>query len=140
MFRHVLVPVDMTHIDQLGRALEVAGDLARRYGAGITYVGVTGSAPAPGARTPEAYRTALEEFASAQGAAHGVTTHAKAIVVPDPSVETDRTLRHAVEEVGADLVVMASHVPNVSDYVWPSHGGSLASHAQASVFLVRPET
>ena len=39
--------------------------------------------------------------------------------------------------LGADLVVMATHVPNLTDYIWASHGGHLASHAKASVFLVR---
>jgi len=42
-----------------------------------------------------------------------------------------------VEEAGADLVVMASHVPNVTDYIWPSHGGWVAEHSDASVFVVR---
>ena len=47
------------------------------------------------------------------------------------------TWREAAEELGADLVVMATHVPNLTDYIWASHGGHLASHAKASVFLVR---
>ena len=37
----------------------------------------------------------------------------------------------------ADLVVMASHIPNVADHFWPSNGGSIASRADVSVMLVR---
>jgi hypothetical protein len=33
---------------------------------------------------------------------------------------------------------MASHVPGLTEYVWPSNGGKLAGHAKASVFVVRP--
>ena len=43
----------------------------------------------------------------------------------------------AVEEQKADLVVMQSHVPNLTDYIWPSNGGTVASHSRASVFVVR---
>jgi hypothetical protein len=34
-------------------------------------------------------------------------------------------------------VVMASHVPGMLEHVWSSHAGRLASHASASVFIVR---
>jgi nucleotide-binding universal stress UspA family protein len=39
--------------------------------------------------------------------------------------------------VGADLVVMATHLPGVSDYIWAGHGAHVAAHSKASVFLVR---
>ena len=44
---------------------------------------------------------------------------------------------NAPGNVGADLVVMQSHVPRLTDYVWPSNGGTIASHSKASVFVVR---
>jgi nucleotide-binding universal stress UspA family protein len=37
--------------------------------------------------------------------------------------------------VGADLVIMASHIPKLFDL--GSHGGRVASHTSASVMLVR---
>ncbi|MGD8310649.1 MAG: hypothetical protein PVG98_14530 [Chromatiales bacterium] len=43
----------------------------------------------------------------------------------------------AVDDIGADLVVMASHIPDVVDYIWPSNGGKVAGHSDASVFVVR---
>ncbi|MDN3720862.1 universal stress protein [Roseibium salinum] len=43
----------------------------------------------------------------------------------------------AIDETDADLVVMATHVPNLKDYVWPSNGGRVASHSDVSVFLIR---
>ena len=59
------------------------------------------------------------------------------LVSHDPSSDVDDILLKAVKDTGADLVVMASHVPNIMDYVWPSNGGKLATHTDASVFLVR---
>ena len=53
-----------------------------------------------------------------------------------PSPWHTRTVE-AVHETGADLVVMASHIPGIADAIWPSHGGRLASHADVSVFVVR---
>jgi nucleotide-binding universal stress UspA family protein len=46
-------------------------------------------------------------------------------------------LMAAIGELSTDLVVMASHVPNIADYLWPSNGGKIASHATASVMIVR---
>jgi len=44
---------------------------------------------------------------------------------------------HTIDEIGADLVVMQSHLPGLVDYVWPSNGGKIAGHSRASVFVVR---
>ena len=55
----------------------------------------------------------------------------------DPAIDLDDTLMKAQHETGADLVVMQSHVPNITDYVWPSNGGTMATHSDASVFVVR---
>ena len=39
--------------------------------------------------------------------------------------------------IGADLVVMQSHLPNITDYIWPSNGGTIATRSRASVLVVR---
>jgi nucleotide-binding universal stress UspA family protein len=104
----------------------------------VTYVAVTSPQPGPVAHNPEEYERKLEAFAADQARAHGHRTHAKLKVSPDPAVELDTKLEDALDEVGADLVVMATHIPGLAEYIWPSHGGKLASHTEASVFLVRP--
>jgi len=55
----------------------------------------------------------------------------------DPATEIDDALLEAAEEIGADLIVMQSHVPGLMEYVWPSNGGKVAEHAKCSVLLVR---
>jgi nucleotide-binding universal stress UspA family protein len=137
MYRKVIFPVDLSHIDQLTKALATAADLAKHYNAEICYVGVTGTAPAPGAHSPTEYAEKLAKFAADQGAAHDVAASSKACVSHDPSVDTDKTLLAAITELGGDLVVMQTHAPNALDYVWAGHGDTIAARADISVFLVR---
>jgi len=138
MFTRILAPVDLAHKDKLGRALNCAADLARHYGIPLAYVGVTAAAPSSVAHNPAEYEARLAEFAAAQGAAHGVTTEAHARISHDPISDLEQTLLRAIDEIGADLVVMASHVPGLADRIWPSNGGRIAEHAKVSVMIVRP--
>ncbi|OWU83461.1 universal stress protein UspA [Oceanicola sp. 22II-s10i] len=137
MFSNIMVPVDLAHEDRLSKALSCAGELAKSSGATVTYVGVSAATPSSVAHTPEEFAKKLDAFAAAQGEKHGVTTRAHAVTSHDPATDLDPTLLKAVDETGADLVVMASHVPNITDYIWPSNGGSVAGHAKVSVLVVR---
>ncbi len=138
LFKRIMAPVDLAHIERLGRALDCAADLARHYDIPITYVGVTTTVPTGLAHNPEEYRRKLQAFTQGQIDQHGVDASAHAAIAHDPPTEVDDALMRAIGETGADLVVMASHVPDVIDYVWPSNGGKLAEHAKCSVMVVRP--
>lgn len=137
MFQKIVVPVDLAHAERLERTLRIGADLARHYKSELCFLGVTTTTPGAIARTPEEFAEKLESFARDQAARHGVATSSHALVDHDPSVQMDRTLLAATETLGADLVVMATHLPNVTDYIWSGHGAHLAAHASASVMLVR---
>lgn len=137
MYRTILVPVDLAHVERLDKALSTAADLARHYDATVTYVGVTEETPGPVARTPAAFGQRLDAFARDQASAHGIRATAHAIVATDPAAQINKRMLQAVHDLKADLVVMASHPPAVLDWILPSHGGYLAEHAPASVFVVR---
>ena len=137
MYSRIVMPVDLVHAGQLDRALRVAADLARHWGAELIYVGVTGEAPSELARTPQEYKRKLDAFAAEEAARHGHKSGARAFTSHDPAAELDTALLDAVRDAGADLVVMATHLPNMSDMLLPSHGGRLAAHTDISVFLVR---
>jgi nucleotide-binding universal stress UspA family protein len=130
-----MMPVDLSHAGRLEQALKVGADIAKLYGATITYVGITGPQPSSVAHTPQEYEQKLKQFADDQGSKNGVKTAAKAIVAHDPAVEIDHMLIDAAEEIGADLIVAGTHDPHAFD--WPSHGGKLATHSHVSVMLVR---
>lgn len=138
MFKRIMAPVDLAHIERLNRALDCAADLARHYDVPIHYVGVTSSAPSQLAHNPEEFGQKLNAFAKGEAENRGLEAFAHTAVTPDPATEVDDALIRAIDETGADLVVMASHVPNVMDHIWPSNGGKLAENAKCSVMVVRP--
>ena len=137
MFQSIMCPVDLAHADKLQKALQCAADLARLYGATVTYVGVTTPTPGSVAHNPEEYRDKLAAFAADQAAQHGITATSEPRLSHDPTIDLEATLLKATTETGADLVVMASHVPNVLDHIWPSNRGRLAEHAKCSLLVVR---
>lgn len=137
MFKKIMVPVDLGHIEKLERGLRVASDLALHYGAWITYVGVTAETPGPIGHNPAEYAAALDAFTTHEVSRHGHNADSVAFASHDPAVELNAVLLKAVEETNADLVVMASHIPGLADHLWPSHGAQLARRAAISVMLVR---
>ena len=135
MYSHIMTPVDLSHADRLEKALRTTADLARHYGARVTYVGITGVQPGPVAHSPEEYAGKLGAFAATQAAAEGIEATGHAITAHDPAVELDRLLVSAADALGADLIVAATHLPSL--FGGASHGGALATHSSASVLLVR---
>ncbi len=137
MYSRIVVPVDLAHSDHLAKALDTATDLARHYGATLTYVSVTAETPTSVAHNPKEFGEKLAEFARRRSEADGVKIDTKAYTATDPTIDIDSRLLRAAEEANADLVVIASHKPGLADYFWGSHGGHLAARATISVFVVR---
>jgi nucleotide-binding universal stress UspA family protein len=137
MYKNIMVPVDLSHADQLGKALATAADLARLYNAKLSAVGVVSTAPGPVAHDPVEYTAKLRDFCSDLTDKHGVTFEAVSVTSHDPAVDLDDRLKQTAEELGVDLVVMASHVPGFLDHFFASKAGYLATHVAISVFIVR---
>lgn len=138
MYRKMMVPVDLVHEEALEKALATAADLAKHYRIPLCYVGVTAPTPGSVAHNPEEFNARLEEFGKGQASARGledVTT--KAYTSHDPAVDLDDTLLKAIDETGADLVVMSSHIPGFPEYIFASNAGYVAMHAKVSVLVVR---
>ncbi len=138
MYKKIMVPVDLAHLDALQKPLQVAADMARHYEADVCYVSVTTSMPGPVAKTPAEYEKKLAAFAAEQAKSHGQASSSRVFFSHDPAADLSRTLVKAVEEIGADLVVMGTHLPRRLDAIMPSRGGKLAKLTNVSVFLVRP--
>lgn len=137
MFKKIMVPVDLTHADHLSRSIDVAASLAKTYSCSVCFVGVTTSQPSSVAHNPAEYAAKLAAFAAARGTEGGIETESRSMVSHDPSVDLNHTLLKAAEAIGADLIVMASHIPNLADHLWPSHGGKIAARFHGSVFVIR---
>jgi len=137
MFSKIMIPVDLAHKEQLEKALAVTASLVRQHNAEAHIVGVTTSAPTPIAKSPEAFAAKLGEYAADISAKHGVTFIAHSEISHDPTIDLDDVLERAAHAIGADLIVMASHVPGFADRIFASNAGYLASHSDLSVFVVR---
>jgi nucleotide-binding universal stress UspA family protein len=137
MYRKIMVPVDLAHIERLEKAITTATDLAKHYRIPICFVGVTPETPTEVAHTPMEFGEKLEAFGARQSEKHGLQVDTAAYPSHDPAVDLDRTLIAAAKESGADLIVMASHVPGLQEHVFASNAGAVASHAGVSVFVIR---
>lgn len=137
MYRKIFVPVDLQNVDKLQRALKVAADLSKLYDIDVVYVGVTPETPSEVAHSPVEFAGKLDQFCRREVETHGHRATAKAYASHDPSVDLDDTLLKAIDEAGADLVVIAGFEPSLADHLRRSHEGSLAGRSKASVFIVR---
>lgn len=137
MYTKLMVPVDLTHVDRIEKALTTAADLAKHYGVPVCYVGVTTETPSEVAHTPDEYAAKLEAFGRDQAVKHDIRVETLALASHDPAIDLARTLVGAIHQCEADLVVMASHVPGLPDHIFSSNAGSVAYHADTSVFVIR---
>lgn len=137
MFNQIMVPVDLVHKDRLQKALDVAGDMAKSHDATVHVVSVGGDLPGTLGHTPSEFGATLEGFAADLKTRYGARVEAHPIMSNDPAVDTTGELMRAIDDIGADLVIMASHEPGVMEHIFSSHGGHIAQHAHCSVFVVR---
>ena len=140
MYNKIMVPVDLAHVEKIERSLSIAAKLARLWEVPVCYVAVTGRVPNRVAPTPEKFKVELNMFAREQADRFGIETACKVKESVDVPVELDDKLLEAIDETGADLVVMASHIPDVPDrlHLMSSNAGYIVKHAKVSVFVVRP--
>ncbi|WPZ34707.1 universal stress protein [Thalassobaculum sp. OXR-137] len=133
----ILVPVDLEHTEKLTKALDVAAAIAKTEQAEVCFLGVTDSEPSAVAATPEAYATKLTAFAEDQARQRGISAKSNAVIVHDTPAELAKAILGGAEEAGADLIVMASHLPGLQEHVFATNAGYIANHAPISVYVVR---
>ncbi|MFX0545171.1 universal stress protein [Roseovarius sp. S1116L3] len=137
MFNHIMVPVDLVHKDKQQKALAVAGEMAKAHGAKVHVVSVGGELPSSLGHNPKEFGGLLGSFAKSLTDEYGVAVEAYPVQSTDPAVDTTRKLMESIDDLGIDLVIMASHEPGVMEHIFSSHGGYIAQHAKCSVFVVR---
>ena len=137
MYKKIMVPVDLAHIERLAKAITTATDLAKHYGIPICFVGVTAETPTEVAHTPKEFAEKLKAFGATQSKKHNLDIDTAAYPSHDPAVDLDDTLIAAAKDNGADLIVMASHVPGLPEHIFASNAGAVASHAKVSVLVIR---
>lgn len=137
MFKRIMVPVDLEHIEQLSGALSVANQLADANGGEVLFAGVHGGAPSAVAHEPKEYAEKLRAFTNAHPLAKTGKASALPIYSHDPGVEVAPALVKAACDNQIDVIVMASHMPGWAEHIFHSNAGYVACHAPMSVFVVR---
>lgn len=137
MYTKIMIPIDLRHIEQMTKALQVAADIGRLYGAEAHILGVGQTVPSQVARTPKEFADKLSAFALRSTEVYGFAFESHVEISHDPSVDLDNVLARAAKAIGADLIVMASHTPGLAEHIFSSNAGYLASHSDISVLVVR---
>ncbi|KIC39937.1 universal stress protein UspA [Ruegeria sp. ANG-R] len=137
MFRRIMVPIDLHMPPAVRKATEVAAQLAKWQGAKVTIISVTGAQPGDRHLTAEAIEQEMKACAREIAGQSGVQVDTRNIHSVDVAVEVDKDLARAAEELRADLIVVGTHAPRITDYILSSHAGYLAKHASMSVLVVR---
>ncbi len=133
MPKKILLPIDLTSPDAWRDAIDAAEDLARRYAATLAVLWVAPPAAADPATLPETYLPALHEFVAGRFADDiAVEAHVRADW-GDPV----REICHAAAELGADLIVMGTHMPQADETLDHSNAAQVALQAGCSVWVVR---
>jgi nucleotide-binding universal stress UspA family protein len=143
MFTSILLPIDLSDEATWTKALPAAVKLAQYEGATLHIATVVPDfgMSVVGSYFPEGFE---------EKAMHEVGEHLTAFVnqhVPDgievhPHVLHGRVYDQIIEaanRVGADVIVMGSHRPELKDYLLGPNAARVVRHATQSVFVVRGE-
>ena len=141
MYRNILVPVDLSDKHSWRKALPTAISLGRAFEASLHVITVVPDfgLPMVGQFFPEGYEEKLRQQAAKQLKAFVVEQ------VPD-AISTRRIIAEgkiyqeilkAAAAIEADLIVMASHHPELKDYLLGPNAARVTRHADCSVLVVR---
>ncbi len=140
MFKNFLVAVDLEHDTHNGGLLRVTSDMANAQGAQVHLLHVIRAAPAVVSQfLPKSYESMASERVEKD-----LTTLAAKLDLDEGSATVSvrfgdvyqEILAHA-DNIGADLIIVASHKPNVGDYLLGTTAARVVRHASCSVFVVR---
>lgn len=136
MYKTILVPIDMSHIE-IGKAMI---DVAREQGgddARIILLHVIEDIPNwVAAEIPSGVLDNSRQ--SVQRELQAIATAAS--VKADVEIRSGhpyKTILDKADEVDADLIIVASHKPGLQDYLIGSTAAKVVRHANCSVLVVR---
>lgn len=139
MTKITLVPIDIAQEQAGGAALGLAQDLAKLQGGKLVLLNVVEQMPGyivsqlPVGFHEESLGEADEKLREIAGR-HGLAETAEVVIREGrPSTEI---LEYATE-IGADLIVIASHDPGLADFFLGSVAARVVRHAHCSVMVVR---
>lgn len=138
-FEKILIPVDLGHDSSWQEALPTAVDQAQRTGGKLHVATIVPDEPPQLAWLPDDYSTKM--------IAHATSKLEKLIKAHVPEgVEVEQHVRQGsvyseivklAEKMDIDLIVMASHRPELKDFLLGPNASKVVRHAACSVLVVR---
>lgn len=141
MFRSILVPVDLSDKHSWRKALPVAVSLCETFQAQLNLLTVVPDfgLPMVGQFFPEGFESNLRQQAAKQLKDFVAEQVPDAIrckrIIAEGKVYQE--ILRAGEVVGADLIVMGSHRPELKDFLLGPNAAKVVQHAKCSVMVVR---
>jgi len=141
MFKEILLPIDLGDLDSSNKALSVAVNLSQAAGTKLHVLAVV---PGMGMSIISQYFPADFEEKSLIGATKQLNDYIAANIPADLTTQAivangtiyEEILRVAAE-TSCDLIVMASHRPELKDYLLGPNAARVVRHAKQSVLVVR---
>lgn len=141
MYTDIMLAVDLVHPETQTKAVQTAVSLCRAYGARLHVITVV----------PDYGMSIVGGFFSKEHEAEAIDrTNLALHDFVSEHVPNDIGLQHIVghgtiykeilrfsEETGCDLIVMASHRPELGDYLLGPNAARVVRHASCSVMVVR---
>ncbi len=139
MYKTVLVPVDLSHIEKGSKMIERAKYLADTSKSQLTLLNVIPEIPPYVAiEIPSGLHEKVVENAKAD-LRDLVRKHdlpSSTMVVVESGNPANAILAYAKKE-NSDLIMVASHQPGLKDYLLGSVAGKVVRHARCSVLVLR---
>ena len=143
MARNIVALVDLDDESSWRRALPTAIDYAKHVGARLHVLTVVPDGmfrmTVVAQLIPEDYERQLTDAAQERLAAL-IREHAGEAVDVEPVIRLGGVYREALSfarDIGAELIVMGAHKPEMADYLLGSNASQIVRHAKCSVWVVR---
>ena len=136
MFKQILMPVDVAHLDEGHRSLAVAQEIMSPDTA-LTLLYVMEEIPnwtdfnLPPNFKEDSMQTARNELQKIADSTD------KEVQIEVRTGHAYSTILKEAEAMNADLIILASHKPGLKDYFIGSNATKVVSHADCSVVVVR---
>jgi nucleotide-binding universal stress UspA family protein len=134
MYKTILVPIDLSHPEQGSKTLGIARQIG---GEGSRVVALSVNPDVPAFVAAELPEGLLEKNLSTSRAELEVLSDRAAAEAKIRSGHPSTKILECAEEIGADLIVIASHRPGLLDYFLGSTAARVVRHASCSVFVDR---
>ncbi|WP_323797621.1 universal stress protein [Nisaea sp.] len=141
MYKSILLPIDLEHDSSWAKALPVALEMVQAFNGTLHLVSVVPKVgmPAISMYLPEDFETKALQHAAEH-------LHAFAVEKIPEGVRGQSHVAHGVireeiakaaEKLGCDLIIMAPHRPEMTDFLISPATSYVVSHTKRSVLVVR---